>query len=109
MSDQDRFLISVKTSERSALLKLHEYDFDFFQPTAKFSEQEKQFTIDGFLSVDQIRQLVTDGYEVLVKKRYSKQGLPRSENMSFREWIEENQAGESDERKQQPEAEGVNR
>ncbi|SRR5215204_1677540 len=101
MSDLDRFLISVKTLERSSLLKLREYDFDFFQPTAKFSEQEKKFTVDGFLSLDQIGRLVRDGYEVVVKKHYSKQGLPKSEIMSFREWTEENQEEESHERKGQ--------
>jgi hypothetical protein len=97
MSTFDRFFVTIKAIEKSSFMKLQEYDFDLFQPTSKFSEQHKGFIVDGLLSLKQIGRLVSDGYEVIVKKYAPKVGLPKSEIMSFNEWMHENQQDDEEE------------
>lgn len=107
MSIYNRFFVTIKAIEKPDFMKLREYDFDLFQPTAKFSEQYKGFIVDGLLSLEQVGRLVSDGYEVIVKKYAPQKGLPRSEIMTFHEWIHENQQEEEGNMTSKAEKEGI--
>jgi Zinc carboxypeptidase len=89
MNEQGGYIVSIKTSDSVAFDKLSsKYHIDLFH-TAAFDEQKKEFTIDGIISLDQIGQLVRDGYRVEVKAYHPVQGLPSSQIMHASEWLKE--------------------
>ena len=96
MSEENRFFVSIKTLEKVAFARLFKYDIDIFRHTTKFDERE--FTIDGALTLEQISLLVRDGYKVVVKKHHPKKGLPSSQILSFVERIEGNSDEQKDEK-----------
>jgi hypothetical protein len=83
-----RFFVTILAPSKSALIKLQQYDFDLFQPTAKVNER-KQFVIEGLLTLDQVGQLVEDGYRVLVEEEASKRSRARRETVEFEEWLKD--------------------
>lgn len=83
-----RFFITVIAPNKRALLSLREYELDLFQPTAKVTE-EKEFTIDGLLTLEEVGRLVEDGYRVVVSEESSKRARARLEMVEFDEWIKE--------------------
>lgn len=87
MNEQGRYIVSIKTSDSVAFDRLSsKYHIDLFD-TATFDEQKKQFIIDGIISLEQIGQLVYDGYRVEVKAYRPIQGLPSSQIMHASEWL----------------------
>jgi hypothetical protein len=63
MKEQGGFIVSIKTSERVDFDRLSsKYIIDVFQHTATFDEEKKQFIIDRIINLEQIGQLVCDGY-----------------------------------------------
>ena len=81
-----RFFVAILAQGRQNLSKLHEYDFDLFQSTSKINEQ-KECTIEGLLTLEQIGMLVEHGYRVLVEEESSKRARARSGGIEFEEWI----------------------
>ena len=81
-----RFFVTVESSNRRALLELSKYGFDLFQATAKAIE-EKQFMIEGLLTLEEIGRLVEDGYRVLVEEEASKRARARKEVVEFQDWL----------------------
>jgi hypothetical protein len=65
---------------------LREYDLDVFPQTSRVEEQ-KQFMIDGLLTMEEVSRLVEGGYRVLVKEEASKRARARREVVDFQEWI----------------------
>ena len=90
MDEQEGFIVTIKTSERVDFDRLGtRYNIDLFRHSAIFDEQKKQFIIDGFINLEQIGQLVRDGYIVEVKKYHVDRGLPASQIVNTSEWLKE--------------------
>jgi hypothetical protein len=89
MKEQGRYIVSIKTPDSVAFERLSsKYHIDLFH-TATFDEQKKQFTVDGIISLQQIGQLVRDGYKVEVKAYHLDKGIPSSQIMHASEWLKE--------------------
>ncbi|MCI0428385.1 MAG: hypothetical protein L0Z46_10255 [Nitrospiraceae bacterium] len=81
-----RFFVTVIAPNQRALVGLGKYDFDFFQPTARATE-DQQFMIEGLLTLEEIGHLVEDGYRVLVEEESSKRARARQEVAEFPDWL----------------------
>jgi carboxypeptidase T len=81
-----RFLVTVIAQSKLGLSNLHKSGLDLFQSTAQVNEQ-KEFTIDGLLTLDEIGKLVDNGYKVIVREESSKLGRARTETIGFQDWI----------------------
>ncbi len=80
-----RFFVTVIAQSKIALSSLHRSGLDLFQSTAQVNEQ-KEFIIEGLLTLDEIGKLVESGYKVLVKEESSKQARARTEAIGFEQW-----------------------
>lgn len=81
-----RFFVTIMTSGERPVLKLQEYGFDLFRPTARVNEK-KEFTIEGLLTMEQVGRLVEDGYRVVVEEDSSKRARAKSGGIGFEEWL----------------------
>ena len=99
MNEQGIYVVSIKTFDIIAFGKLSKYHIDIFRSSSRFDEKEKQFSIDGILTLDQIGQLVRDGYTIEVKTYHPKQGLPASQIINFGEWLKENTDKEEEQKR----------
>lgn len=88
MNKQDRYFVTIKTKEKVAFARLLNYDVRTFRSTGSFDGKEKEFTVDGVLTLEQISHLVRDGYTVEVRKHAPRKGLPSSQLISLSEWTE---------------------
>ena len=82
-----KFFVTVIAPNRRALAGLSNYEFDLFQPTAR--EKDKQLSIEGLLTLEEVGRLVEDGYQVLVEEESSKRARARAETTEFRDWLKE--------------------
>jgi hypothetical protein len=80
-----RYFVTVRAPSHRALLSLHEYGLDLFQPTAA-QTREDEFTIEGLMTLDDVGRLVDDGYQVLVQDEMSKRVRAR-QTIDFDEWL----------------------
>jgi carboxypeptidase T len=80
-----RFFVTVIAQSKIALSSLHRSGLDLFQSTAQINEQ-KEFVIEGLLTLDEVGKLVESGYKVLVKEESSKQARARTEAIGFEDW-----------------------
>ena len=87
---EDRFIVSIKASDKLAFARLLKYDIYNFRRSVSFDVKEKEFSIDAAVTLDQISLLVRDGYTVSVKKYYPVKGLPPSQIFSTVQWVEPN-------------------
>ena len=81
-----RFFVTIVASSKRELLKLSEYDFDLFRQTSKVTERQ-EFSIDGLLTLDQVGQLVEDGYSVTVRELAASKTPAQTEVSTFQEWL----------------------
>ena len=81
-----KFFVTVIAESKRDLVNLREYDLDVFPQTSRVEEQ-KQFMIDGLLTMEEVSRLVEGGYRVLVKEEASKRARARREVVDFQEWI----------------------
>jgi hypothetical protein len=90
MNEQGGFIVSIKTSERIDFDRLSSrYNFDLFQHSTTFDEEKKQFIVDALVNLEQIGQLVRDGYVVEVKAYHIHRGLQASEIVDTTKWEKE--------------------
>ena len=82
----NRYFVTIIAPDRRTLSRLQEYDFDLFQPTSKTNER-KEFTIEGLLTLEQVGRLVEDEYRVIVEEESSKRARAKSGGIEFEEWI----------------------
>ena len=68
------------------------YNFDLFQHSTTFDEEKKQFIVDALVNLEQIGQLVRDGYVVEVKAYHRAQGLASPQIVNISEWLKEDAA-----------------
>ncbi|HYV04355.1 MAG TPA: hypothetical protein VFB82_07210 [Blastocatellia bacterium] len=81
-----KFFVTVIAQSKRALVDLQKYDLDVFQPTAR-SNERKEFTIEGLLTMEEVERLVEGGYRVLVEEESSKRARAPREVIGFEEWI----------------------
>jgi hypothetical protein len=79
------FFVKVYARDRSKLRALQTYGFDLFQPTV-MQMQDKRYSIDGLLQLDEIQRLVLNGYQVLVEEESSKRARGPREVVEFDQW-----------------------
>lgn len=90
MNEEGGFIVSIKTSQRVDFDRLSSrYNIDVFQHSATFDEEKKQFIVDGMINLEQIGQLVRDGYIVEVIAYHVDHGLPSSQIVNISEWLKE--------------------
>jgi murein tripeptide amidase MpaA len=82
-----KYFVEVIASNKQQLINLQKFELDLFQPTAK-SINDKEFKIDGLISLDDINKLVENGYKVVVKNESTKKTPAVQETTSFQEWSE---------------------
>jgi len=82
-----QFFVVVITPSQEAFTDLGAFEFDLFQQTAQRTKQ-KQYTVEGLLTLEQIGRLVEHGYSVLVEAESSKRARAPREVIEFPEWIE---------------------
>jgi len=80
-----RFFVTVIAADNPSLIRLQEFDFDLFRPTAKVNER-KEFTIEGLLDLEQIGRLVEAGYRVLVEDESSKRERAKTGGIDLETW-----------------------
>ena len=105
-----KYFVTVIAPDQAALLRLGSYEFDLLHRTAAVTERrvvrmssvkdkaragefeagparsERETSIDGLLTLAQVRRLVNDGYQVLVREAASKRARAR-QTMEFRDWL----------------------
>jgi carboxypeptidase T len=82
-----KYFVEVIASNKQQLINLQKFELDLFQPTAK-SIDDKEFKIDGLISLDDINKLVENGYKVIIKNESKKKTPAVQETTSFQEWSE---------------------
>src|SRR5215203_3785628 len=82
-----KYFVEVIASNKQQLINLQKFELDLFQPTAK-SIDDKEFKIEGLITLDDINKLVENGYKVLVKKEAMKKTPAVEETTSFEAWSE---------------------
>ncbi len=58
----DRFFVTISARDEQQFRRLLDYDLDLFAPR----KTEDAYVIDGLISLDDVKSLVEDGYQVLV-------------------------------------------
>ena len=84
--ESNRFIVTVIAPDKRALLNLNEYGLNLFEESVRESEQ-RELTIDGLLTLEEIGELVADGYKVLVKEETSTRMRMRHKVIGFEEWL----------------------
>ena len=82
-----KYFVQVIANDRQQLMDLQKFELDLFQATAKPTE-DKKFSIDGLITLEDVDKLVKNGYRVLVKKESPKRTPAIEETMSFQDWSE---------------------
>lgn len=82
-----KYFVQVIANDRQQLMDLQKFELDLFQATAK-PTNDKKFSIEGLITLDDVDKLVKNGYRVLVKKESPKRTPAIEETMSFQEWSE---------------------
>jgi hypothetical protein len=85
----DRFFVKVLASGKRQLQELQSFDLDLFPPTARAGEKEA--TIEGLLTLEQVERLVKSGYRVLVEEEASKRARAR-DVVELEEWLRQRKA-----------------
>ena len=80
-----KYFVEVIASNKQHLINLQKFELDLFQSTAK-SIDDKEFKIDGLISLDDINNLVEKGYKVFIKSESMKKTPAVQQTTSFQEW-----------------------
>jgi hypothetical protein len=81
-----KFFVKVIAPDKTSIVNLRKYKLDLFRSTAT-STQEKKFTIDGLVTLDEVGRLVEDGYRVIVEEESSRRARSQIHAVGFKEWI----------------------
>ncbi len=81
-----RFFVTVITKNRHAFLHLRHFGYDLFEESVQGGD-EKAYTIDGLLTLEEVGKLVENDYSVLVREDAAKKAYGRLEVIEFDEWL----------------------
>jgi hypothetical protein len=82
-----RFFCLIFARDRKHLIGLNQLDVDVFQPTARITEKQEH-VIEGLLKLDEVANLVDNGYRVLVEEDASKRDRATEVATSANTWIQ---------------------
>ena len=82
-----RFFVQIIAKNKQQLMDLQKFELDLFQSTGK-SIEDKKFSIDGLITLEDVNKLVQNGYKVMVKKESMKRTPAIDETITFEEWSE---------------------
>ncbi len=83
-----RFFCTIFARDQKHLIALNRHEVDVFQPTARITDQ-KEFVIEGLLTLEQVAKLVDNGYHVLVEEDAAKRARAHEFITSAEAWINE--------------------
>jgi hypothetical protein len=83
-----RFFCTIFAQDQKHLIALNRQEVDVFQPTARITDQ-KEYVIEGLLTLEEVTKLVDNGYRVLVEEDASKRARAMEFITSAEEWIKE--------------------
>lgn len=87
MNKNKTFFVEIIGASRYSILNLDKFDLDLFRGTTKKTD-ENRFKVDGLLNLNEIGNIVENGYEVLVKEESTKKFRAASESIGFQKWNE---------------------
>jgi len=115
--DVNHFFVTVIASGQAQLRQLGNYGLDLFRQTSAVTEktqvrlrsvtggvgvaayektdqatEAQEFSIAGLLTLEEIGQLVEDGYSVLVQASATKRSPVQTGGMEFQQWLQEMEA-----------------
>lgn len=82
-----RYFVTVLSDDPRALRALGKHGFDLFQATAK-KTREGGGSIEGLVTLEEVEQLVEDGFKVLIEEESSKRARA-TETVEFAQWLKE--------------------
>lgn len=82
-----RFFCLIFARDRKHLIGLNPLDVDVFQPTARITEKQ-EYVIEGLLTLDEVANLVDNGYRVLVEEDAAKRARAAEDTTSAEAWIQ---------------------
>jgi hypothetical protein len=98
----DRFFVTIIAPDRQMLARLQLYDLDLFHASAQTlaGAVQAQFAtrtaavydeccIEGLVTLEDIGQLATDGYQVVVNKASSGPTPAQTQIIEFEQWLKE--------------------
>lgn len=83
-----RFFCTIFAKDRKHLIGLSKLDVDVFRPTARITEKQ-EYVIEGLLTLEDVANLVDNGYRVLVEEDASKRARATELITSADDWIKE--------------------
>lgn len=81
-----KFFVTVLAPNQRMFTDLDKFELVLFLQTGQLTEQ-KQYSIEGLLTLDQIGLLVEYEYQVLVEEQSSKRTRAFQEVIEFSEWL----------------------
>jgi carboxypeptidase T len=82
-----RYFVEILAEDNLKLRRLQKMDLDVFQPSAKsLNNEKKEVSIEGLVTIEEINQLIQNGYKVLIKKEAPSQTPAVEEMVSFQDW-----------------------
>jgi hypothetical protein len=85
---EKRFFVTIVSTKKQKVRFLKHYDYDLFREALK-SKKDKEFTIEGMLTLAQIERLVEDGYKVMINEEASTRARGRPQVIDFKTWLSE--------------------
>jgi hypothetical protein len=82
------FFCIIFAQDQKHLIALNRQGVDVFQPTARITDQ-KEYVIEGLLTLEDVVKLVDNGYRVLVEEDASKRARATEFITTAEEWIKE--------------------
>lgn len=82
----NRFFVKVHAPTKAKVRALQSYDLDLFQSTVT-QLPDGRYAISGLLTLDKVRRLVLDGYQVVVEEESTRRSRGPREVVEFEEWF----------------------
>ena len=82
----DRFFVTISAQGPAHLLDLQRFGLDLFQATAREVNSEHA-VIEGLLNLEQVAELVREGYEVTVEDPMERRARPHLGTLTAEEWL----------------------
>ena len=81
----DRFFVTISARGPAHLLELQRFGLDLFQATAREVDSERA-VIEGLLDLEQVAELVREGYEVTVEDPMERRARAHLGTLTAEEW-----------------------
>lgn len=83
-----QFFVTISIPNRRLLSNLSKIDLDLFQQTLKEQKRKGTYAIQGLLSLQQIGEMVRQGYPVQVEEESAQRSRAHLEVAELEDWLE---------------------